>query len=155
MTASRPVRTIVALASVALVVTACSQTATTPSQPAAPLPPSAEVTATVTATAEASSTPTATQSAAAATEEVTVEGSQFLPGELTVAAGTVVTFVNLDSFAHTVTEGAGGQAADDPTADEMLEADASVEVTFDEPGTYEITCRFHPTMQMTIVVEGD
>ena len=153
MTRSRPIRASVALASVALIVAACSETAATPSQPAAVLTPSAEVTPSV--TAEASSTPTATESATADTEEVTVEGSQFQPGELSIAAGTVVTFVNIDSFAHTVTEGTGGRAADEPAADEMLEADASVEVTFDEPGTYEITCRFHPTMQMRIVVEGD
>jgi len=153
MTPSRPVRTLVALASAALILAACAQPTTTPPEPAATPSPSAE--ATPSATAEASSATTPTESAAASTEEVTVEGSQFVPGELTIAAGTVVTFVNLDSFAHTVTEGSGGQAADDPAADEMLEAEASVDVTFDEPGTYAITCRFHPTMQMTIVVEGD
>ena len=141
------------MASAVLILAACAEPTTTPSQPAATPSPSPE--ATPSATAEASSTPTATESAAPSTEEVTVERSQFVPGELTIAAGTVVTFVNLDSFAHTVTEGSGGQAADDPAADEMLEADASVDVTFDEPGIYEITCRFHPTMQMTIVVEGD
>jgi len=29
-----------------------------------------------------------------------------------------------------------------------------VRVTFDEPGTYEITCKIHPSMQMTITVEA-
>jgi plastocyanin len=152
MTRSRPVRTLVALVSAAFILAACAEPTTTPPPPAATPSPSPEVTPS--ATAEASSAPTATESAGLSTEEVTVEGSQFVPGELTSAAGTLVTFVNLDSFAHTVTEGSGGQAADDPAADEMLEAESSVEVTFDESGTYEITCRFHPTMQMTIVVEG-
>ena len=27
-------------------------------------------------------------------------------------------------------------------------------VTFDEPGTYDITCEIHPSMQMTVIVEG-
>ena len=150
MTRSRPARVLVAVASLVLGLAACAETATTPSPAAAT--PSAE--ASPSATTEASRTPAATESAAPATGEVTVEASQFVPGELTLAAGTEVTFVNLDSFAHTVTEGTGGQAVDDPAVDEMLDAGASVEVTFDEPGTYEITCRFHPTMQMTVVVEG-
>ncbi len=153
MTRSRPVRTLVALASAALILAACAEPTTTPPQPASTPSPSLETAPS--ATAEVSSAPTATEPAAPSTEEVAIEASQFVPGELTVAAGTVVTFVNLDSFAHTVTEGSGGQAVDDSAADEMLDADASVDVTFDEPGTYEITCRFHPTMQMTIVVEGD
>ncbi len=136
-----------------MILAACAEPTTTTPQPASTPSPSLE--AATSATADVSSAPTATESTAASTEEITVEGSQFVPGELRVAAGTVVAFVNLDSFAHTVTEGSGGQAADDPAVDEMLEADASVDVTLDEPGTYEITCRFHPTMQMTIVVEGD
>ena len=30
----------------------------------------------------------------------------------------------------------------------------NVPVTFDEPGTYNITCKIHPSMNMTITVEG-
>ena len=29
-----------------------------------------------------------------------------------------------------------------------------IEVTFDDPGTYDITCKIHPAMNMTITVEG-
>jgi plastocyanin len=92
---------------------------------------------------------------AAAGEEATVRltGFAFDTEELTVGAGTEVRFVNADSAAHTVTEGTDGVAIDDPIVDEELEQNGATSVTFEEPGTYEITCLFHPSMQMTIVVE--
>ena len=118
-----------------------------------------------TATAEPSETadPTAEETAeesaeeseeAAAEERVRIDGSVFEPAQLTIAAGTEVTFLNADGFGHTVTEGTGGQAVEDPIVDEEIAQNGSVSVTFDEPGTYDITCRIHPSMQMTIVVEG-
>jgi plastocyanin len=102
-----------------------------------------------------SSEPPASESAAADSEErVRIDGSQFDPAELTVAAGTTVVFLNADAFAHTITEGTDGTAVDDPIVDDDIEQNGSVQVTFDEAGTYEITCRIHPSMQMTITVEG-
>ena len=74
--------------------------------------------------------------------------------DLTVEAGTTITFVNEDSAAHTVTEGEGGEAAADARFDEEVTGGGEIELTFDEPGEYPITCRFHPEMQMTITVEG-
>ena len=91
--------------------------------------------------------------AAGGAETVDLSGFAFDPTELTIAAGTEVTFVNADSAAHTVTEGTDGAAADDPIIDEELAGGAETSFTFDEPGTYEITCLFHPDMNMTIVVE--
>ena len=97
----------------------------------------------------------AEESAAAAGEEtVRIDGSQFDPTELTIAVGTEVSFVNADSFDHTVTEGTDGTAVDDPIVDEEIEPNGTVNVTFDEAGTYDITCKIHPSMQMTITVEG-
>jgi len=86
--------------------------------------------------------------------EVSLAGFAFDPGDLTVAAGTNVTFTNDDSTAHTVTEGTNGAPVDDPIIDEELAAGASTTFTFDEPGTYDITCRIHPDMQLTVTVEG-
>jgi len=91
----------------------------------------------------------------AAAEEALVRLSQFEfdPPELTITAGTEVSFVNADSSAHTVTEGTDGEPADDPIIDEELTQNASTSFTFDEAGTYEITCLFHGSMNMTITVE--
>lgn len=105
---------------------------------------------------EAAETPAAAESeeAAAGEERVRIDGSAFDPEELTVAVGTEVVFVNADGFEHTVTEGTDGQAVDDPIVDEEIAQNGTVSVTFDEAGTYEITCQIHPTMHMTVTVEG-
>ena len=86
--------------------------------------------------------------------EVRIAEPDFIPELLTVAVGTEVTWVNDDSYEHTVTEGTDGDAVEDPIVDEPIAAGATLSVTFDEPGTYDITCEIHPTMQMTVVVEG-
>ena len=86
--------------------------------------------------------------------EVRLVNSVFEPGDLTVSVGTEVVFTNEDSFAHTVSEGTDGDVVDDPIVDEEIDAGGEVRVTFDEAGTYDITCEIHPTMQMTITVEG-
>ena len=83
-------------------------------------------------------------------ETVSLSGNAFSPSTLTIAAGTTVTFT--DTATHTVTEGTDGVAAEDAIVDEPGGAD--IEVTFDEPGTYNITCKVHPAMNMTITVEG-
>jgi plastocyanin len=85
---------------------------------------------------------------------VRIVNSVFEPSELTVSAGTEVVWTNEDSFAHTVTEGTDGDVVDDPIVDEEIAAGGEVRVTFDEAGTFDITCEIHPDMQMTITVEG-
>lgn len=84
-------------------------------------------------------------------ETVSLAGGAFAPSSLTIPAGTTVTFT--DTSGHTVTEGTDGEAVDDPIVDEEGGADP-IEVTFDEAGTFDITCRIHPDMNMTITVEG-
>ncbi|MBW3612838.1 MAG: cupredoxin domain-containing protein [Chloroflexi bacterium] len=86
--------------------------------------------------------------------EVMLTTSSFSPGVLTVAAGTEVTFVNDSGLPHTVTHGTNGRAVEDPAFDRPVGDGGSVTITFDEPGTFEITCKLHPTMQMTLTVEG-
>jgi plastocyanin len=83
-------------------------------------------------------------------ETVSMANTTFTPSSLTISAGTTVTFT--DTSGHTVTEGTDGVAVDDPIVDE--DGGSDVPVTFDEPGTYNITCEIHPTMNMTITVEG-
>jgi plastocyanin len=105
----------------------------------------------------ASATPTeagdgggAASEPAAGGETVSLAGGRFSPSELTIPAGTTVTFT--DTSGHTVTEGSDGTAVDSPIIDEQGGED--IEFTFDEPGTVQITCTIHPSMNLTITVEG-
>ena len=106
----------------------------------------------------AASEPAASESQPAASEtaevRIRIRNSSYDPTELTIPAGTEVTFLNADGFTHTVTEGTDGQPVDDPIVDEEIDQNGSVSVTFDEPGTYNITCKIHSSMNMTITVEG-
>jgi len=71
----------------------------------------------------------------------------FAPEEITVPAGTTVTFTNQDTAPHTAT-------ADDSSFDtEELGKSDSAEETFDEPGTFTYYCRFHVFMKGSVVVE--
>ena len=151
MSRSRP--TAILLIAPVLVLAACGAgTVASPAATEAAAPAETEVEETQSPAAE--SDPAESEDATAEEEEVRLESSNFDPEELTIAAGTTALFLNADSYAHTVTEGTGGQAADDPIVDRQLEGNRTVRVTFDEPGTYEITCELHPSMQMTITVEG-
>ena len=84
---------------------------------------------------------------------VTMASLAYEPTELTVPVGTTVRFVNEDTVAHTVTDGTDGTANADAAFDEEVAAGESVEVTFDEAGDVDITCRFHPAMNMVVHVE--
>lgn len=139
-----------------IVTMACAATTETSEATASATP---EVTATATAeptdspTAEPTDTTTESEDAEAEEERVTIGISDFEPATLAIATGTEVVFENEASFDHTVTEGTGGQAVEDPIVDAQVGAGGEVRVTFDEPGTYDITCTIHPSMQMTITVE--
>jgi plastocyanin len=87
------------------------------------------------------------ESSAGAGDSVEIVEFEFDPEELTVPAGTTVTFTNQDKAPHTAT-------ADDSSFDtEELEKGDSAEETFDEPGTYSYYCRFHVFMKGSVVVE--
>lgn len=83
-----------------------------------------------------------------AAADVAIENFRYLPAELTVEAGTSITFTNQDGQAHTATADAsdgfdsGSIAAGEP---------ATVEVA--EPGRYPYHCSFHPFMTATVIVE--
>jgi plastocyanin len=76
-------------------------------------------------------------------------GTSFEPANLTVAAGTTVTWTDTDGVAHTVTSGTGSSAADAGQLFDMsLTGHGSVTHTFDTPGTYPYFCRPHEPMGM-------
>jgi len=83
---------------------------------------------------------------------VTISGSSF-GGDITISAGSTVTWVNNDGFGHTVTNGENGTAAADALFDEAVADGGTFEFTFDTPGVYLVTCRIHSSMNMTISVE--
>ena len=83
---------------------------------------------------------------------VTISGRSF-GGDITIAAGSTVTWVNNDSVGHTVTNGENGVPASDALFDESVADGGTVEFTFDTPGVYQVTCKIHSTMNMTITVE--
>jgi plastocyanin len=68
----------------------------------------------------------------------------FQPGTVTIDAGQTVTWVNLDDDAHTATSG-------DFDTDSIAPGDL-VTITFDEPGSFPYSCRFHPEMTGTVEV---
>ncbi|MEO6294953.1 MAG: plastocyanin/azurin family copper-binding protein [Candidatus Limnocylindria bacterium] len=151
MDRSRPMILPALIAILALVLAACAGGAASPAaESEVPTPAESEKAA----ESEPAESEPAESEEAVAEEQVRIESSNFDPRELTIAVGTEVAFLNADGFTHTVTEGTDGQAVDDPIVDEDIEQNGTVRVTFDDPGTYEITCELHSSMQMTIIVEG-
>jgi len=153
MTHSR-FRMLVALLVLVVVPMGCSTTSDTSGATGAETAgATATVEPTIAATASPTAIPTESEEAARDEERVTIATADFEPATLSISAGTEVVFENEATFDHTVTEGTGGQAVGDPIVDEQVAAGGEVRVVFDEPGTYDITCTLHPTMQMTITVE--
>ena len=92
------------------------------------------------------------------TTEVVIENFAYNPADITVAAGTTVTWINQDAVGHTVTEG----DPNSPKAANLRAFDSSGEAltgkvaligpgqgwsyTFTTPGTYEYYCIVHPYM---------
>ena len=81
---------------------------------------------------------------------VEIDSSRFGQPELRVAAGTTVTFVNNDPYAHTVTS--SGDSPIEFDSGEFGEGE-TFEVTFDESGEYPYFCQIHPTMRAVVIVE--
>jgi plastocyanin len=82
----------------------------------------------------------------AATEVQMVKSYRFDPRVIEIAAGDAVTWTNDDNFTHTVQ--VEGQE------DHRVEQGESVEITFDEPGTYEYVCTLHSRdMDGTVIVK--
>jgi plastocyanin len=93
---------------------------------------------------DAVSTPQA--SPVAGSVEVTIDDFAFAPNVLEVPAGTTVTWTNEESVPHTV------ETEDGVIDSGMLNEGDSFSFTFDEPGTYDYICGYHPRMTATIVV---
>jgi plastocyanin len=79
--------------------------------------------------------------------EIKIDNFVFQPAEMTIKAGTQVTWTNKDDIPHTVdsTEGKFKSAA--------LDTDEKFQFRFTEPGEYPFFCRMHPKMTGKIVVQ--
>jgi len=132
-----------------LVLAACSPAATTSSAASASAVASEAASMAASESAEASA-----DGSMAAGPTVTITGtSSFGTDEVTVPAGQQLTVINDSSFPHTVTEGENGGQAADARVDEQVAAGETIQVSFPEPGDYNITCLFHAGMNMVAHVE--
>jgi plastocyanin len=92
---------------------------------------------------------TAEASPAGQVEEVTVQikDFKFVPADLVVEKGTKVTWINLDSAAHTAT-------SDEEYFDSgRLGNNEEFSFTFEEVGSWSYFCTFHPHMKANVAVE--
>jgi len=80
--------------------------------------------------------------------------SCFIPNPVTVELGTIVTWENTDTAAHTAT---AGTAADGPSGvwdSSLIMAGASFSYTTDTVGSFDYFCMVHPWMAGTLIVEA-
>jgi len=80
--------------------------------------------------------------------------SCFIPNPVTVELGTIVTWDNTDTAAHTATAGA---AADGPSGvwdSSLIMAGGSFSYTTDTVGSFDYFCMVHPWMAGTLIVEA-
>ena len=71
----------------------------------------------------------------------------YAPDDLSVAAGTTVTWTNTDSVSHTSTSDANGWNSG------IVPPGGRFSFAFQAPGTYSYHCRIHPGMVGTVVVQ--
>ena len=79
--------------------------------------------------------------------KVTIDNFSFTPPEITVKAGTTVTWVNQDDVPHTVASN------DKKFKSKALDTGDKFSFTFNDPGTYEYYCSVHPKMTAKVTVK--
>lgn len=86
--------------------------------------------------------------AGAATHDVAISGMAFAPATITIAAGDTIRWTNSDGAPHTATFAGGA-----PDTGRLNRGD-SAELTFEQPGTFDYVCAFHPGMRGRVIVNG-
>jgi plastocyanin len=81
--------------------------------------------------------------------QITIDNFRFSPRELTVTAGTTVTWVNNDDVPHTATSTAKPKAFESGT----LDTDQKYSFVFTKAGAYDYFCAVHPKMTGRITVK--
>jgi plastocyanin len=93
--------------------------------------------------------PPATPQSGAAGPSVVMDGTTFVPGDITVAVGETVTWTNKDPFPHNVSSASGGFSSQD------LQPDEEWRFTAQKEGRFSYVCTLHPGMKGTLIVGGD
>jgi plastocyanin len=78
---------------------------------------------------------------------VGIENFNFVAADLTVKAGTTVTWTNHDDVEHTVT------ASDNSFSSPSIATESQFSYTFSTPGTYSYFCAIHPFMTARVIVQ--
>ncbi|MFA7308766.1 MAG: cupredoxin family copper-binding protein [Patescibacteria group bacterium] len=79
------------------------------------------------------------------TYTVTIQNFAFSPATITIKRGDKINFINKDSMAHTAT-GSGFDTGN-------LEENQSKTIIFNNFGSFDYKCTFHPSMKGTITVQ--
>jgi plastocyanin len=82
-----------------------------------------------------------------ATAEVKIDNFSFGPATLTVAVGTMVTWVNHDDIPHNVV------STDGLFKSKVIDTDEKFSFTFTKAGTFPYFCGIHPKMTGKVVVQ--
>ena len=90
--------------------------------------------------------PTSTTTMAIDTQTVMIQNFAFQPKDITVKAGTKVTWTNMDTAPHTAT------ASDGSFDTGNLTTGQSASVTFTKAGDYAYFCAVHPRMTAMVHV---
>jgi plastocyanin len=78
---------------------------------------------------------------------VRISGMRFEPSTITVQPGTTVTWIHEDGAPHTVTGENGALQSGTLTGGQRFSH------TFEEGGSFDYACNFHPMMKGRVVVE--
>ena len=81
------------------------------------------------------------------TVEVKIDNFSFGPAELTVSAGTTVTWTNRDDIPHTVV------STDKVFKSKVLDTDEKFSYTFTQAGSFPYFCSIHPKMTGKVIVK--
>lgn len=87
---------------------------------------------------------------AASPPGVYIQNIQFCPSSRTIAAGTTVTWTNLDGVNHTSTSDA---SSGEFWTSGNIASNTNFGHKFTTPGTFTYHCAIHPTMHGTIIVQ--
>ena len=82
-----------------------------------------------------------------AAPSISIDNFSFTPKEITVAAGTTITWVNHDDVPHTVV------STDKKFRSKALDTDDQFSFTFTDAGTYSYFCSVHPIMIGKVIVK--